>query len=77
MLALRHDLSAAVSYRPGTRLPMFVWAYPQEFTDADAASQVVGSAEPIPDRRRRLAPAAAHAGLRDLRRSDDADRRRG
>ncbi|HEY7476491.1 MAG TPA: prolyl oligopeptidase family serine peptidase [Vicinamibacterales bacterium] len=31
------------SYRPGTRLPMFVWAYPQEFTSADAASQVVGS----------------------------------
>jgi dipeptidyl aminopeptidase/acylaminoacyl peptidase len=32
------------SYKPGTRLPMFVWAYPQEFTSADAASQVVGSA---------------------------------
>jgi dipeptidyl aminopeptidase/acylaminoacyl peptidase len=31
------------SYKPGTRLPMFVWAYPQEFTNADAASQVVGS----------------------------------
>ena len=31
------------SYKPGTRLPMFVWAYPQEFTTADAASQVVGS----------------------------------
>jgi len=31
------------SYRPGTRLPMLVWAYPQEFTNADAASQVVGS----------------------------------
>ena len=31
------------SYKPGTRLPMFVWAYPQEFTSADAASQVVGS----------------------------------
>ncbi len=31
------------SYRPGQRLPMFVWAYPQEFTNADAASQVVGS----------------------------------
>jgi dipeptidyl aminopeptidase/acylaminoacyl peptidase len=32
------------SYRQGQRLPMFVWAYPQEFTNADAASQVVGSA---------------------------------
>ncbi len=31
------------SYKPGVRLPLFVWAYPQEFTDADAASQVVGS----------------------------------
>jgi dipeptidyl aminopeptidase/acylaminoacyl peptidase len=31
------------TYKPGTRLPMFVWAYPQEFTNADAASQVVGS----------------------------------
>jgi dipeptidyl aminopeptidase/acylaminoacyl peptidase len=31
------------SYKPGQRLPMFVWAYPQEFTSADAASQVVGS----------------------------------
>jgi dipeptidyl aminopeptidase/acylaminoacyl peptidase len=31
------------SYKPGTRLPMFVWAYPQEFTNADAASQIVGS----------------------------------
>jgi dipeptidyl aminopeptidase/acylaminoacyl peptidase len=31
------------SYKPGVRLPMFVWAYPQEFADADAASQVVGS----------------------------------
>jgi dipeptidyl aminopeptidase/acylaminoacyl peptidase len=31
-------------YTPGTRLPMFVWAYPREFTDPDAASQVIGSA---------------------------------
>jgi dipeptidyl aminopeptidase/acylaminoacyl peptidase len=31
------------SYKPGERLPMFVWAYPQEFTSASAASQVVGS----------------------------------
>jgi dipeptidyl aminopeptidase/acylaminoacyl peptidase len=36
------------SYRPGTRLPMFVWAYPQEFTSLDAASQVVGSANRFP-----------------------------
>ena len=31
------------SYKPGVRLPMFVWAYPQEFTNADAASQISGS----------------------------------
>jgi dipeptidyl aminopeptidase/acylaminoacyl peptidase len=31
------------SYKPGERLPMFVWAYPQEFDNAAAASQVVGS----------------------------------
>ena len=31
------------SYKSGQRMPMFVWAYPQEFTSPDAASQVVGS----------------------------------
>ncbi len=31
------------SYKPGVRLPMFVWAYPREFTTADAASQISGS----------------------------------
>ena len=30
-------------YKPGQRLPMVVWAYPHEFTTADAAGQVVGS----------------------------------
>jgi dipeptidyl aminopeptidase/acylaminoacyl peptidase len=30
-------------HRPGERLPMLVWAYPREFVDADAASQVTGS----------------------------------
>jgi len=29
--------------KKGERLPMLVWAYPREFVDADAASQVVGS----------------------------------
>ena len=32
-----------VGYEKGTRVPMLVWAYPQEFVDSDAASQVVGS----------------------------------
>jgi dipeptidyl aminopeptidase/acylaminoacyl peptidase len=31
-------------YKKGERLPMFLWAYPREFVDADAASQVTGSA---------------------------------
>ena len=30
-------------YKQGERLPMFIWAYPREFVDADAAGQVVGS----------------------------------
>jgi dipeptidyl aminopeptidase/acylaminoacyl peptidase len=30
-------------YQKGQRVPMLVWAYPREFVDADAASQVVGS----------------------------------
>jgi dipeptidyl aminopeptidase/acylaminoacyl peptidase len=30
-------------YQKGQRVPMVVWAYPREFADADAASQVVGS----------------------------------
>jgi len=31
-------------YKPGTRLPFVLWAYPAEFTDAATASQVSGSA---------------------------------
>src|SRR6185436_14591471 len=31
-------------YKPGTRLPLIIWAYPREFGDADAASQITGSA---------------------------------
>jgi dipeptidyl aminopeptidase/acylaminoacyl peptidase len=30
-------------YKPGTRLPTIVWAYPREFDDADTASQLTGS----------------------------------
>jgi dipeptidyl aminopeptidase/acylaminoacyl peptidase len=30
-------------YQPGQRLPTVVWAYPQEFNDADTAGQVAGS----------------------------------
>jgi dipeptidyl aminopeptidase/acylaminoacyl peptidase len=31
-------------YRPGTRLPALVWAYPYEYSDADTAGQVTGHA---------------------------------
>jgi len=31
-------------YKPGTRLPLIMWAYPREFGDADSASQITGSA---------------------------------
>ena len=30
-------------YKPGTRLPVIMWAYPREFGDPDAASQITGS----------------------------------
>jgi dipeptidyl aminopeptidase/acylaminoacyl peptidase len=32
-----------VGYKRGQRVPMLVWAYPREFVDADAASQIQGS----------------------------------
>jgi dipeptidyl aminopeptidase/acylaminoacyl peptidase len=30
-------------YKPGTRLPVFLWAYPAEFTSADDAQQISGN----------------------------------
>ena len=74
-------LSATVylppDYKPGTRLPFVLWAYPAEFTDADTASQVVGSPNRFTTISRRVAPAVPHAGLRRDGQPDDADRRRG
>ena len=32
-------------YKPGTRLPTVVWAYPLEYNDADTAGQVTGSVQ--------------------------------
>ncbi len=32
-------------YKPGTRLPTVIWAYPREFADADAAGAISGSTE--------------------------------
>jgi dipeptidyl aminopeptidase/acylaminoacyl peptidase len=40
---LSFTLYLPAGYKPGTRLPTVVWAYPLEFTDAATASQVSGS----------------------------------
>jgi dipeptidyl aminopeptidase/acylaminoacyl peptidase len=42
-VGLSGTLYLPVGYQRGQRVPMLVWAYPREFVDADAASQVVGS----------------------------------
>jgi dipeptidyl aminopeptidase/acylaminoacyl peptidase len=40
---LSFDLYLPPDYKPGTRLPTLIWAYPREFNDADTAGQVSGS----------------------------------
>jgi dipeptidyl aminopeptidase/acylaminoacyl peptidase len=40
---LSATLYLPAGYRPGTRLPLFIWAYPQEFSDAGTAGQVSAS----------------------------------
>jgi dipeptidyl aminopeptidase/acylaminoacyl peptidase len=40
---LSFELYLPPDYKPGTRLPTLVWAYPREFNDADTAGQVSGS----------------------------------
>ncbi|MBI5364995.1 MAG: S9 family peptidase, partial [Planctomycetes bacterium] len=40
---LSGTLYLPADWKPGTRLPLFVWAYPLEFTDAATAGQVSGS----------------------------------
>jgi dipeptidyl aminopeptidase/acylaminoacyl peptidase len=42
-VALSGTLYLPVGYQQGQRVPLIVWAYPREFVDASAASQVVGS----------------------------------
>jgi dipeptidyl aminopeptidase/acylaminoacyl peptidase len=42
---LSFTLYLPAGYKPGTRLPTIVWAYPREFVDADSAGQVSGSAD--------------------------------
>lgn len=42
-VALSGTLYLPPGYTPGTRVPLLMWAYPQEFTSASAAGQVSGS----------------------------------
>jgi dipeptidyl aminopeptidase/acylaminoacyl peptidase len=42
-IKLSGTLYLPVGYKKGERLPMLMWAYPREFTDADTASQTSGS----------------------------------
>ena len=62
-------------YTKGERLPVVMWAYPREFTDADTASQVVGSPHRFTLVTRQLAHVPAALRLRGPRRADHADRR--
>jgi dipeptidyl aminopeptidase/acylaminoacyl peptidase len=40
---LSFELYLPPDYKPGTRLPTLIWAYPREYNDADTAGQVSGS----------------------------------
>jgi dipeptidyl aminopeptidase/acylaminoacyl peptidase len=42
-VALSATLYLPADYKPGTKLPLLVWAYPREFSDAKTAAQVSGS----------------------------------
>jgi dipeptidyl aminopeptidase/acylaminoacyl peptidase len=42
-VGLNGTIYLPIGYQAGQRVPMLVWAYPREFVDADAASQVAGS----------------------------------
>lgn len=44
-VALSFTLYLPADYKPGTKLPGLVWAYPYEFSDADTAGQVTGHDE--------------------------------
>ncbi|HWZ34329.1 MAG TPA: prolyl oligopeptidase family serine peptidase [Bryobacteraceae bacterium] len=40
---LSMELYTPPDYKPGTRLPGIIWAYPREYNDADTAGQIQGS----------------------------------
>lgn len=44
-VALSGTLYLPPDYKPGTRLPLLIWAYPLEYSDADTAGQVRGSSQ--------------------------------
>jgi dipeptidyl aminopeptidase/acylaminoacyl peptidase len=44
-VALSGTLYLPPDYKPGTRLPLIIWAYPLEYSDSDTAGQVRGSSQ--------------------------------
>ena len=42
---LSMELYLPAGYKPGTRLPAVMWAYPYEYNDADTAGQIQGSTQ--------------------------------
>lgn len=42
---LSMELYLPPDYKPGTRLPAVLWAYPREYNDADTAGQIQGSTQ--------------------------------
>ena len=60
-------------YKKGERLPMLMWAYPREFTDADSAESGLRLGASLHQGERYITSVSADPGLRDLRQSDYAD----
>ena len=44
-MGLSFTLYLPPGYKPGTRLPALMWAYPREYSDPEVAAQVVGSTQ--------------------------------
>lgn len=44
-VSLSFTLYLPPGYKPGTRLPTLIWAYPLEYNDADTAGQISGSTD--------------------------------
>ncbi len=63
-------------YKPGTRLPTVVWAYPLEYNDPATAGQVAGSDQRFTSDHGHVAPLLPAARLRGARQRDHAGGRR-